>query len=328
MKIAFLTEMGFRGKIPHDHPNMRTEFAWMHAMDAEHRDIRYYKDLHDFDHVFIIFPKGRLYLSAEGSKIKNDHNPVSDLLSANIIDHLKSRNKRVYYIQEGPSWWFNDYEIYDQIHFFNLLTQVDAIFCHNESDKSFYQGLVGTNKVHVMRSLMIDDQLKSIQSNIEDKCIIGGNFSRWYGGFQSYMVAQHFELPIWAQTSHSTRDYEDQMVNHLPRLLWKDWMQALSGFKFAVHLMPTVAAGTFSLNCAYFGIPCIGNERVDTQKICHPELSVDVEDVKKAKDLAIKLKRDQSFYNHCSKLATQNYEKYYRIDFFKSEIFSILQQYE
>jgi hypothetical protein len=39
MKIAFLTEMGFVGKIPENHPNMRTEFAWMHALDADHYNI-------------------------------------------------------------------------------------------------------------------------------------------------------------------------------------------------------------------------------------------------------------------------------------------------
>jgi hypothetical protein len=38
-KIAFLTEMGFVGKIPATHPNMRTEFAWMHALDADHYNI-------------------------------------------------------------------------------------------------------------------------------------------------------------------------------------------------------------------------------------------------------------------------------------------------
>ena len=35
-KVAFLTEMGFKGKILSDHPNMRTEFAWMYALNADH----------------------------------------------------------------------------------------------------------------------------------------------------------------------------------------------------------------------------------------------------------------------------------------------------
>ena len=36
MNIAFLSEMGFSGKVSKNHPNMRTEFAWMHALDADH----------------------------------------------------------------------------------------------------------------------------------------------------------------------------------------------------------------------------------------------------------------------------------------------------
>ena len=33
MAIAFFTEMGFTGKVPRTHDNMRTEFAWMCALD-------------------------------------------------------------------------------------------------------------------------------------------------------------------------------------------------------------------------------------------------------------------------------------------------------
>ena len=78
--------------------------------------------------------------------------------------------------------------------------------------------------------------------------------------------------------------------------------------------MPTIAAGTFSLNCAYFGIPCIGNKTVDTQKICHPTLSIDVENVDEARILALRLKEDKEFYKQCSKTAKDNYKKYYNIE--------------
>ena len=75
-------------------------------------------------------------------------------------------------------------------------------------------------------------------------------------------------------------------------------MKQLATFKYAVNMMPTVAAGTFSMNCAYFGIPCIGNEKVDTQNTLFPELAVDVEDVHSARHLALKLRTDKDFYEH------------------------------
>lgn len=324
MKIAFMTEMGFEGKIPSNHSNMRTEFAWMHALDADHRYIHHYKEVKGYDHVFIIFPKGRVYLDACGSKLMQGSNPVSGLLSSNLIEELKQNNRKVYIVQEGPHWWWNDYEMVDQIQFYNMLISSDGIFAHNEHDVKYYKGMFPSVPVHVIPTLMIDSIVEDIKPLREEKVIIGGNFARWYGGMESFTVAQRFEVPIWGQTSHAMREGEDQLIDHLPRVMWTDWMKQLSSFKYGVHLMPTIAAGTFSLNCAYFGIPCIGNEKVDTQRLCHPNLAVDVEDVEKAASLAQKLKDDKDFYEECSKIAEENYKKYYNVELFKSKINPIL----
>jgi len=170
-----------------------------------------------------------------------------------------------------------------------------------------------------MPSLMVEHTIKDIKARPEEKVIIGGNFARWYGGFESYLVAGEFEVPIWGQTSHAIRPGEDQLVQHLPRVYWTDWMKQLSSFKYAVHLMPTVAAGTFSLNCAYLGIPCIGNEKVDTQRICHPDLAVDVADLEKARKLAKQLK-DPEYRKHCSDIAKNNYKNFYNQELFLDKI--------
>ena len=322
MRIAFLTEMGFEGKIPSNHPNMRTEFAWMYAMDANHINIYKSSIVKGYDKVFIIFPKGKTFLNAEGSKIINSQNPISELLQHNIVSILKENNTNVYYIQEGPSWWFNDYEIIDQFNFYNFLSQVDGIYAHNDYDCKFYKGLFPNKNVRTIPTLLIETLLKNIIPQPKEKVIIGGNFARWYGGFQSYLVADELGVEKWTQESHAKREHEDQIedLNHLPRLTWVDWMKKLSTFKYAVHLMPTIAAGTFSLNCAYFGIPCIGNEKVDTQRICHPELSVDINDVEKACTLAKRLRRDSNFYKKCSKISKENYHNYYNIEIWKDKI--------
>ena len=325
MKIAFLTEMGFEGKIPASHPNMRTEFAWMHALDADHFCIHDFIKVKQYDHVFVIFPKGKLFLSAEGSQLIQDRNPASDLLIKEPVERLKLSNSKVYVVQEGPHWWWNDYSMYDQVRFYNMLISSDGIFAHNEHDVKYYKGMFPNVPVHVIPTLMIDSIVENIQPVREEKVIIGGNFARWYGGMESFAVAQRFEVPIWGQTSHAMREGEDQLINHLPRVMWTDWMKQLSSFKYAVHLMPTIAAGTFSLNCAYFGIPCIGNGKVDTQRLCHPDLAVDVEDVEKAVILAERLKNDKDFYQECSNTAKVNYETYYGEELFNKKINSILE---
>lgn len=323
-KIAFITEMGFEGKIPHDYGNMRTEFAWMFALQADHIPLHMYESIKDYDHVFIIFPKGRVFLDAAGSKLVDSPNTVSALLREPIVSNLKKNgNKKIYYVQEGPHWWFTNYEITDQIYFYNFVASCDAIFAHNVSDRVYYEGLF-QKPVHVLKSLLIEHTVQDVIPTKDNKVIIGGNFARWYGGFESYNVAETFNVSVWAQTSHASRLGEGQLVNQLPRLMWTSWMKQLSTFRYAVHLMPTVAAGTFALNCAYFGIPCIGNIEVDTQRLCHEALSVDVHDIKKAMKLAHQLKTDLEFYQECSKYAKSYYRRHYDIEVWKQEIEPIL----
>lgn len=316
MKVAFVSELPFMGKVPSDNVEMRTEFAWMCALGADHFPITT-ENIEGYDLVIVIIPKGEVFLNAVGSQLVDKENPISVILQSDLIDRLKSKNHKVAYMQEGPNWLFNDYTVEDQINFYTQISKMDMILAHNESDSRYYRGLFPTKKVGVMRSLMITDSI-SKPLDKKDETIIGGNFSRWYGGFQSYLVALQFENKIWAQSSHSKRLNEDRLdnLNHLERLSWLEWVNNLSRYKYAVHLMPTVAAGTFSLNCAYWGIPCIGNDKVDTQRLCFPDLSVDIDDVESAIKYANKLK-DKSFYNEISLKSKELYEKHYSVKVWK-----------
>lgn len=324
MKVAFVSEMSFMGKVQPTNGNMRTEFAWMYALQADHFPLSFTSSVRNYHHVFIIFPKGQLNLNAVGVKLADLANPITELFNTDWLTQLKQYNQKVYFVQEGPHWIYNDLEIVDQVHFYNMLVSMDAIFAHNESDVAYYKGLVYGKPVHIMPTLMIENLIRDIESKKEDKVIIGGNMARWYGGFESYIVARELELPIWSQTSHAKRVNEEELISHLPRVSWLDWMKQLSSFKYAVHLMPTVAAGTFSLNCAYYGIPCIGNRNVDTQKLCHPSLSVDVTDISRARELALELKNNEKFYEECSYTAKNNYKLYYGLDKWNEHITSII----
>jgi len=322
VKNVFLTEGNWKGSIPQDHPDMRNDSAWMYLLEATHCCLYHYDQIKGYDNVFVMFPKGILNLNMVGAKIANNSNPVSMLLSQNISSTLKQNNKKVHYIQEGPTWLFNDYEVVDQFNFYNLLADMDTIFAHNDFDTKFYKGLFPNKHINTIPPIMIHHHLSDIKPQPEDKVMIGGNFARWYGGFQSYVVADVFGVDKWIPSSHAQRDYEDQIedINHLPRMNWLDWMRTLSTFKYAVHLMPTAAAGTFSLNCAYFGIPCIGNKTVDTQNLCHPRLSVDIDDVEKARALAIQLRDDKEFYTQCSVECKEKYKEHYDAEKWKSNM--------
>jgi hypothetical protein len=298
MKTAFLTEMQWNGKVPANHPNMRTEMAWMFALQSDHFNIHEYSRVKGYDAVFIIFPKATVKLSAIGIEMST---PGQDkdisIYETPIVEILKNNNKKVCAVQEGPSWFFNEYDMKTQFNFYNQLADCDIIFAHNVSDTHFYNGLFSQSKIEVIPSLMGPFHIPSF--NKENKAIIGGNFCRWYGGFQSYIVASEFECPIFVPSMHCKRNGEESVPNlkHLPYMTWRDWVLHLGSYKYAVHLMPTVAAGTFSLNCACVGVPCIGNVEVDTQSVLFPSLSVNVNDVRMAKFLAIKLKEDKKFYD-------------------------------
>ena len=296
MSIAFFTEMGFEGKIPRNHPNMRTEFAWMCALNADHYN---YKSTpkKQYDLGIIIIPK---------------KNPNFD------INTLKNCCNKIAVMQEGPHWYFQDYSLDKQIWYYNTLTSADIIFTHNKIDKKYYEGLTNHQDVRVLQSLMIEDSIGEL-NNIERKgVIIGGNFVNWYGGFDSYIVASEHYDKVVAPSMGRKQPGEEQLIEHLPYMNWKEWIHKLNEFKIGVHLMRTHAAGTFALNCAYLGIPCIGYEGLDTQEICHPDLTVKVGHLDEAKEILGKLKNNSYLYKECSSTAKENYKKYYHENIFNS----------
>ncbi len=297
MRVAFFTEMGFNGKVPRTHDNMRTEFAWMVALDADHYNIKQ-TPTEKYDLGIVIIPK---------------KNPDLNL------DDLKLSCDKVAVMQEGPNWYWQDYDLAKQIWYFNTLTSADIIFTHNEVDKTYYQGLTNHPNVRVMSSLMIEDAIGELKQVERQGVIIGGNFVSWYGGFDSYIVASEITDKVFAPSMGRKQVGEEQLIQHLPYLTWKQWIHELNKFKYGVHLMRTHAAGTFALNCAYLGIPCIGYKGLDTQEICHPNLTVDVGDLVMAKKLIKLLEDDYEFYNYQSKIAKINYNKFYTEQVFKNK---------
>tara|TARA_R110002051_G_scaffold324554_3_gene422366 strand:- start:2607 stop:3533 length:927 start_codon:yes stop_codon:yes gene_type:complete len=302
MNIAFFSENGFTGKVSRDHLNMRVEFAWMCALGADHYNIHdnVSKYMDNYDLGIIIIPK---------------KNPQFDL------DSIKKCCKKVATMQEGPHWYFQDYPISQQIWFYNVLKDMDFLFVHNEIDKKYYEGLTG-KECKVMPSLMIEDSISNLQSTNRSNVIIGGNFCQWYGGFDSYMVAQEFEEMIYVPSMGRRIPREEEMenLNHLPYMNWVEWINRLNQFKYGVHLMRTHAAGTFALNCAYLGIPCIGYEGLDTQMICHSDCTVEVGDITKARKIAIRLASDKDFYTECSINAKKKFNELYAESVYKERI--------
>ena len=298
-KIAWFTEGGWQGKVSLNNPNMRNDVSTKYILGAEHYPIfqlpkvlEHFGESH-FDFGIVTLPKTN----------------TEKLLQFDMMGDLKKLCKKTISMQEGPHWYFQDYTMEQQIWWYNSLTEFDMLFAHNHKDVNYYKGI--TNKpVHKMPTLMLAERL-GIQPRSEwsDVVIIGGNMVRWYGGFDSMIVAQQFDMPIVAPSMGRKIDREDELdIQHLSYMTWVEWINSLSQYHVGVHMMPTHAAGTFTLNCAFHGIPCIGYKGLDTQEELHPLLSVDDGDMDTAIKLANKLK-DDKFYEECSLICNENYKK-------------------
>ena len=289
MKIAFFSETGNNQRYPRDFANARTEVSWAITLEAPMCALDALPDEH-FDLGIVIIPKNNPNVS---------------------LDFIRKCCDKVAIMQEGPHWYFQDYQIDKQFHYYNALMEADWVYCHNESDVKYYKGL-GCKDVRVMRSLMIPAGIPS-RSEWGDGTIIGGNMVSWYGGFDSYMIAREIGNPIWAPSMGRKQKQEDAIedIKYMEYMNWREWITALSQFNIGIHLMRTHAAGTFAMNCSFHSIPCIGYRGLDSQEILHPNTTVEVGDLESAKEIALKLKNDEEFYKGCSEETQYRFNEFY-----------------
>ena len=105
MKVVFFSESQIRGKVPRTFENARTEYAWSIALDAEWCPIGE-EPLGKYDLGIVIIPK---------------NNPNID------ITKLRKWCGKISVMQEGPNWYFQDYTIDKQFHYYNTLMSADWV---------------------------------------------------------------------------------------------------------------------------------------------------------------------------------------------------------
>lgn len=321
MKVAYITEMHHLNEsiknsgldsIPRNFKGMKTEVAWPTSLKAHLYGFGE-KLREKYDLGIIIIPK------VGDSKLT-----LSNYITKDFIEVAKKNCTKTAIMQEGPSWFFQRYNLSDQILYYNCLQQVDILLAHNEIDVKYFKGLTGKKNIHILPTLMIEDAIPPLPQVERTGVMIGGNFVEWYGGFDSYIVAQTIDEPIYSPKMGQRQSGEENLINQLPYMDWSEWILELNKRKYAVHLMKTFAAGTFALNCAYLGIPCIGYKGLDTQEKCHPNLSVDLGDLESAQNLIQKLKENKDFYLECSIECRTNWKQYFSEDNFIKNINKII----
>ena len=297
MNVGFFTEGGFEGKIPKDYNNMRTDAAWMYLTDATHHPLFKINTLSDntYDVGVMILPKKRrMYMDFP------------------LLEEYRRVCKKVTVMQESYYNYWQDSSIEEQIWYFNFITSMDLIFCHNNVDLDYYYGLTNV-RTELMPTVMVTDGIVR-RNEWGNGTIIGGNWVKDYGGFDSYQVALKLGNPITAITTGRMKPEESQMLEHIPWVMWREWIDILSQFNVGVQL-GTAAAGQFQLNTSFHGIPCIGYSNLNTQEILHPLTTVELGDIDTAKYIAEKL-TNEKFYKLCMETTQKLYEQHYTEEVF------------
>ena len=311
MRIAFFTEGGYQGKVMREWNDIRTDMAWVCSLGAIHHPIPTIHSIpsDSYDVGVIIIPKKRRYL-----------------LKYPLVENMKRVCKKVAAMQEAVLWYWQDSPIDEQIWYLSVLAQMDFLFVHNEIDKKYFKGL--TNKhCEILPSVLITDTLwdYKLAKEKDRGVMIGGNCVSIYSGFDSMVVAQEYSDDVWAPSMGRKQKNEETILKHLPYLTWNEWMYELSRYEVGVFPTANVAAGQFALNCSYLGIPCVGYDTLDSQRVLHPELTVPHYNLDEARKKVKELKNDKHFYEHCSKMTRYLYEQYYSEKVFVEKLTKILE---
>ena len=323
MNIKYATsEMGFEGYFPVNYPNLRVLETQLLYLEAYHLPIQK------------IFNEGKtykgslLYYIGKGGFEKPY---ISDLYHNyhNVVGLLQEKFDEVYIYQDGEIGWWNQVDTRLQAWWYNQLRAANGILVPNSTDIPFYKGLFPDKEIKVIRSVMTDEGLdKTKFKPQENRTIVTGPLTREYNGFSQVLIAHNTDMPIDIPPMGESRMPKDSWemapnlgINYLNYMSWVDWMYNLSRYKIGYMMSTATASGSFALNCAYLGIPCIGDKRADTQSILFPDLAIDVFDNKKALDLTLKLKKDLDFYIEVSNKAKRLYKK----EFTKEKMLKLLQ---
>lgn len=323
MNIKYSTsEMGFEGYFPVNYPNLRVLETQLLYLEAYHLPIQK------------IITEGKTY---KGSLLYNigkgdfEKPYISDLYHNyhNIVSLLQEKFEGVYIYQDGEIGWWNQVDTRLQAWWYNQLRAASGILVPNSTDVSFYKGLFPDKEIKVIRSVMTDEGLdKSKFKPKENRTLITGPLTREYNGFSQLLLAHNLDMPVDIPPMGESRMPKDSWemadnlgVNYLQYMTWTEWMYNLSRYKIGYMMSSATASGSFALNCAYLGIPCIGDKRADTQSILFPDLAVDVFDNEKALELTFKLKNDLDFYIEVSNKA----KRLYKQEFTKEKMLKLLQ---
>ena len=318
MKLAYISDIDFVGKMSEDFYELRADISWIKTLDLYHFSFEYIVNniemLEEYDFVILNFPK-------EQDGYLLSYIPF-------IFSMLKKPKKGL--IQHGGYDLFTGWRMEVQEAFINILKQSDFFITTNQQDKNHFRLLTDTPIIYLPTDLDDVAVQKFDTKNREEKVILSGNMVPWYGGTFSLLIAKKLKVPITIPNmgrKHSDEKiFVPKIVNtsltFLPYLPWVEWFKILSEHKYAVNMMPIAACGSFSVACAALGIPCIGRKHITAQEICFPELCVD----ETYEGIDEKIKLIKTDYDRLSKYARKQFLEHFERQAVKKYFYKQLEE--
>lgn len=305
MRIVFVTEMVFNildmSVLVKNHHTIE---SWMSGLKATHLCFKNLNDnlasLNDAEAIITVVPK-------KGTK---------EFLEL-IHDKLKSYFNKTIVLQEGPCNYFQDSDLETYRLYSELLEKCKGIFAHDKESACYFT-IYNDN----VRTIRTSSNTKLTFNPPEKKGgLCGGTMCCWYNGQASFhaLASSGVLDRVDLLKMGRARDVDDYLLDkysdtvetgELPYLEWCRFLEKLSRYKVACHLMPTKAANSFVLNCAMAGVPCISSKNEVSEDL-FPDLVCDTHDTRSAREKVIRLCEDQEFYNECVQKARGKLDKYH-----------------
>ena len=120
MRLAWLSEGGYTGKVPRELTAIAgVLWAWMANLEVDHFPILNFEQAptDGYDYLILLVPK-----TPEVRTI---------LFERDIVKQARRIAKKILFFREGPVWVYQDMPLDWQFCHYNVLADVDLIFCEN-----------------------------------------------------------------------------------------------------------------------------------------------------------------------------------------------------
>ena len=132
-RITFISQKNPSGIIDRNQEHLPVDVAQQCALKATNIHYSQLEQINEkFDIAILLIPK-----------TEDDRN---SLVNLDIVGLARKIANKVWFMQEGPSWIFQDLPLHQQFWHYNVLANVDGILCENDTDIPYYTGLVGDKK--------------------------------------------------------------------------------------------------------------------------------------------------------------------------------------